>query len=62
MFMKKTLGCLVMAAFMVSCADLDLLRSEIDSLSEKLQEIEQNCDRLNNDLAALTKTMEALQK
>ena len=60
--MKKALGCLIMAAFMVSCADIDLLKSELDSLSEKLERIEQNCDRLNSDLAALSKTMEALQK
>lgn len=59
--MKRLSGCLLMAALMVSCADLDLLRSEIDALSEKLQKIEQNCDRLNTDLVALSKTVSALQ-
>ncbi len=51
-----------MAACLFSCADLDLLRSEIDALSEKLQKIEQNCERFNKDLLALSQAVEALQK
>jgi hypothetical protein len=59
--MKRLIGCLFMAACLFSCADLDLLRSEIDALSEKLQKIEQNCEKFNNDLLALSKAVEALQ-
>lgn len=59
--MKRMLGCLILTVCSLSCTDLDLMRSEIDALSEKVLKLEQSCERINNDIAALSKTVQALQ-
>lgn len=60
--MKRFTGCLILAAFMVSCTDLDPLKSEIDALAERILQIEKRCERLNTDLASLSVTVAALEK